>query len=30
MGLDQDLTLLLGFGGEVQPPFHGLTPARQR
>lgn len=27
MGLDQDLALLLGFGGKVKPPLHGLAPA---
>lgn len=30
VGLDQDLAILLGFCGEVQPAFHRLTPARHR
>lgn len=30
MGLDQNLAVLLGLGGKVQPPLHGFTSARQR
>lgn len=29
MGLDQDLPLLLGLCGKIQPAFHRLAPVKQ-